>query len=115
MAERSFVSEHVTTANPWDVFEMLTDQEQQAQWRAKFEAHAPVYEATPYTRVVFEDRLIVELEPEGTGTLLRGTRVQIADGPLGGIGLRFASRRNAEADLHNQLVRIASTLEYGGI
>lgn len=111
MAEQRYVAEHVTTANPWDVFALLTDEDQQSQWRARFEPAAPVAEASPYTRVRFEDGLVVELEPEGTGTRLIGTR------QAGGNVLTrlFAGRRAREAELADQLSRIAGTLEYGDL
>lgn len=115
MAQRTFVAEHVVKATPWDVFEMLTDDGQQGQWRAKFERHAPVAEEDRYTRIVFEDRLRIELEPSGSGTLIRGVRTKEGDGPFGVIGLWFTSRRNAEAEMEAQLKRIAATLEFGAI
>lgn len=115
MAERTYVSEHVTTAAPWDVYEMLVDLEQQGQWRTRFEPHAPAVEETPYTRIAFEDHLIIDLEPEGTGTRMRATRVKTGEGWSGMIGLIFTGRRTMEANMHDQLVRIASTAEFGAI
>lgn len=115
MPERTFAAEIVVKATPWDVFEMLTDDEQQGQWREKFERHAPVVEEQRYTRVVYEDRLAIELEPSGSGTLVRAVRTKTGDGTFGVIGLWFTSRRSAEFDLEAQLKRIGATLEYGAI
>jgi hypothetical protein len=114
MAERSFTSEHVVRATPWDVWEVLVDPEQQAQWRSRFEEHAPTIEESPYTRIVFADGLLLELEPEGADTLLRATRVDRKEG-LGAVGLVFRGRKGTEQTMHDQLVRIASTVEYRGI
>lgn len=115
MAERTFVAELVVPATPWDVFALLTDDQQQGQWRTRFERHAPVVEEDRYTRIVFEDRLLIELEPSGSGTLIRGIRTKEGDGPFGVIGLWFTSRRSAEAEMEAQLGRIGATLQYGAI
>lgn len=115
MAERTYVAEHVTSANPWDVYALLVDEDQQSQWRTRYETHAPVAEASPYTRVAFEDRFVVELEPEGTGTRLKGTRTKDGDGLGGRITLWLTNRRAMESDIAAQLSRIASSLEFGGI
>lgn len=115
MAERTFVAETVVRATPWDVFEMLADDQQQGQWREKFERHAPVVEEERYTRIVFEDRLEIELEPSGSGTLVRGIRTKTGDGVLGVVGLWFTSRRSAESEMEAQLKRIGATLEFGAI
>lgn len=115
MAERTFVAEHVVTATPWDVYELLTDDEQQGQWRERFERHAAVAEEEPYTRIVFEDRLEIELEPSGSGTLIRAVRTKHGDGPFGVIGLWFTSRRSYQSEMEAQLKRIGATLQYGAI
>lgn len=115
MAQRTFVAETVVQATPWDVFELLTDDQQQNQWRERFERHAPVVEEDRYTRIVFEDHLHIELEPSGSGTLVRGVRTKTGDGPFGVIGLWLTSRRSVEAEMEAQLKRIGATVEYGAI
>lgn len=115
MAERTFVAEHVVNATPWDVYAVLTDESQQAQWRDRFERHAPVAEETPYTRIVFEDELVIDLEPSGSGTLVRGTRKTHGEGPFGAVGLWLRGRRGAESEIEDQLKRIGATAENPGI
>jgi hypothetical protein len=115
MPERTYTSEHVVKATPWDVYEMLVDQDQQGQWRTRFEPHTPTLEETPYTRIAFEDQLVLELEPQDGGTLLRATRTKSGEGFSGVVGLLFTSRRTMESNMHDQLVRIASTMEFGAI
>lgn len=111
MAERTYVAERVTSADPWAVYALLTDEQQQSQWRGRFETHAPVAEATPYTRVRFEDGLTVALEPEGTGTRLTGTR-PVGDGAFRRV---FPNRRAFESELADQLARITGAIEYGDL
>jgi hypothetical protein len=107
--QRTFTAEHAVAATPWDVFDLLVDPEQQAQWRERFEPHARVAEDVPYTRVRFEDGLTVELRPEGDGTLLRATLVRSG----GAVGLALQSRKRAEEALRTQLKRIGSSVEFG--
>lgn len=109
MPEKPYVAERTTPADPWAVYEMLTDREQQAQWRGRFDRLAPVAEATPYTRVRFEDGFVVDLEPDGTGTRLVGSL------PVSGSALSrvFTSRRSRESELADHLARITGALEYG--
>ncbi len=113
--ERTYSAECVIDATPWDVYELLVDPEQQSQWRERYATHAATAEEQPYTRVVFEDGVVMELEPEGSGTLLKATRTRSGNGLTGKLGILLTSRSTVESEMLSQLKRIGATLASGGI
>lgn len=113
--QRTYTAEHTIAAPPWEVYDLLVDPEQQGQWRERFEPHGEVIEDAAYTHVRFEGGLLMELEPEGTGTRVRSTRVRTGEGLTGAIGLVFQSRKRMEEDLQDQLKRVGASVEFGAI
>lgn len=114
-AARTYSAAHRIAASPWDVYELLVDPEQQAQWRDRHARHLQVVDERPYTRVEFEDSVVMELEPEGQGTLLTATRTRSGNGLTGRLGLVFTSRSTVESELLLQLKRIGNAVEFGGM
>lgn len=113
MSERTFTVQRVIPRSPWDVYEFLADEGQQTQWRERHTGGwGTVAEASPYTQVVYSDRLIFDIEPEGQETLVRMTKTHSGSGALGGFALRMRSRRTHEDDLMSILMRIESALVY---
>lgn len=116
MSSRTFTTEVVMKATPWDVYELISDESQQRQWRdAHTGKHAIVMEAEPYTHVAFSDGVVYELQPEGTGTRVRATRTRHAEGFMAKAGLRLISKRSAEDDMRTDLKRIDSALSFGDL
>ena len=112
---KTYTATHVVGASPWDTFELLTDPDQQTQWRDRWARHAQVVEADEYTRVAFDDSVVIELEPDGSGTRLTATRTRSGNGLTGRIGVWFTSRKTVEAELLTLLKRIGNALDYGDI
>lgn len=115
-ASRTFTVEHVIAATPWDVFELIADPDMQYQWRDPHsDPDALVTESEPYTRVVYSNGQIFELEPEGSGTRLHLTRTHEAHGFFQEVGIRFVSKKTRRNDMEKLLKRIDSALTYGDI
>lgn len=113
--ERRYTASHVIAATPWDVYELLVDPDQQGQWKDRYAAHHDVADASPYTRVEFEDGTVMLLEPEGSGTKLTAQRTRTGNGSTGRLGRWLTSRKSVQEDLLLELKRIGSTAESGGI
>ena len=113
--ERRYTATHVIAATPWDVYEILVDPDQQAQWKDRYAAHHDVVECSPYTRVEFDDGTLMELEPEGAGTRITSSRARTGNGLTGRVGRWLTSKKSVREDLLLELKRIGSTAESGGI
>lgn len=114
-APRTYKARHVIAASPWDVYELLTDRDEQAQWRDRFARQLDIVEEEPYTRVAFDDGLVMWIEPEGEKTLLRCETPKSGNGLTGRFGRWFTSRKSVEEELLAQLKRIGATAEHRGI
>lgn len=115
MADRPYTAEHVIGASPWDVWELLVSPIEQQQWRDRYTMPVGVADEQPYTRVEFTDGTVMEIEPEGSGTLLRASTRRTGNGSSGRLGRLITSRRAVESDLLAQLKRIGSLAESGGL
>ncbi|WP_354697602.1 hypothetical protein DSM112329_03237 [Paraconexibacter sp. AEG42_29] len=110
---RPYTAKHVAAASPWDVYECLTDPDDMAQWRGQHTMAISVADAYPYTKVEFNNGMVVELEPEDGGTLLKARRSRSSNGMTGRVGRLLTSRKNVEEELLEVLRRIASVAEHG--
>lgn len=104
---RPYSAQHVATASPWDVYECLTEPDEMAQWRGQHTSALTVADAYPYTKVEFNNGMVVELEPEGDGTLIKARRSRSSNGMTGRFGRLMTSRKNVEEELLEELRRIA--------
>lgn len=112
--QRVFSAERVIARSPWDVFELLADESQQYRWRDKWAAkHHPVVEADKYTRIVFENGDIYEIEPEGSDTRLSVRRTFFGEGFMGALNIRMRSKKNYQEELQSELKRIDACLVFG--
>jgi len=110
--ERRFSASLVIAKSPWDVYEFLADEEQQTQWRPR---HAPVveiFEAQPYTRILYANNLEFRIEPEGDGTLVTLERGYESKS---GLGLRLFGKKAQQAELLDTLKRVEASLLYDAI
>jgi len=110
--ERRFSASLVIAKSPWDVYDFLADEEQQTQWRPRHAPPIEVFEAQPYTRILYANNLEFRIEPEGEGTLLTLERGYVSKS---GLGLRLFGKKAQEEELRDTLKRIEASLLYDAI
>jgi hypothetical protein len=114
---RSFTASLEIPASPWDVYELLADEEQQTQWRDRFAPFVEITEARPYTLVVYGNGQRFTVEPGATegSTLLTVEKSWESSGAMGAIGLRLFGKKAQHDELLALLRRVESVLLYDGI
>jgi len=110
--ERRFSASLVIAKSPWNVYDFLADEEQQTQWRPRHAPPIEVFEAQPYTRILYANNLEFRIEPEGEGTLLTLERGYVSKS---GLGLRLFGKKAQEEELRDTLKRIEASLLYDAI
>lgn len=107
MHERRFSATLVIPRSPWDVYEFLADEDQQAQWRPRHAPGIEILEAQPYTRIVYANNLEFRIEPQDDGTLVT---LQRGYESTSGLGLRLFGKRAQQAELLDTLKRVEASL-----
>lgn len=112
MPERRFSASLVIAKSPWDVYDFLADEGQQTQWRPRHAPGIEIFEAQPYTRILYANNLEFRIEPAGDGTLVTLSRGYESKS---GLGLRLFGKRAQQAELLDTLKRVQASLLYDAI
>lgn len=110
--ERRFTASLVIAKSPWDVYDFLADEDQQTQWRPRHAPEIEIFDAQPYTRIVYANNLEFRIEPEGSGTLVTLERGYES---ASRIGLRLFGKKAQESELRDTLKRIEASLLHDAI
>jgi hypothetical protein len=110
--ERRFSASLVIAKSPWDVYDFLADEGQQAQWRPRHAPEIAIAQADPYTRILYANNLEFRIEPDGSNTLLTLERGYESKS---GLGLRLFGKKAQESELLDTLKRVEASLLYDAI
>lgn len=112
MSAREFAAQRLIARTPWDVYEFLADESQQAAWRERHETRRAIESAEPYTRIEYAGGSVFTVEPQDEHTLLTLTRRVEPKSTLAKLASKLMNRSTHEAELVTTLARIEAALVY---